>query len=219
MIFKTRLLTAALIAFGLTSVSYAAEEGFYIGAAAGATDQHNNSRTLLTNSDPAMVTVNPSNRGIGERFFMGYAINKYASFEGGFTHYGAASYKVPQTVACNNPTVNENGIDMEGKGTVPLANFGIFGKAGFSVIRQTLSGSLVAGSNSISPCGTGGGSGATTSVRPLVGLGVSYDINENWSTDLFWTRVLSGGGIHAADFVGLGIAYHAVATHCGQFLC
>jgi hypothetical protein len=55
--------------------------------------------------------------------------------------------------------------------------------------------------------------------RPLIGIGVSYDLSQNWVADFSGTRVTKGSGILSADFFSLGISYHVVDEYCGQFLC
>lgn len=209
------------LALGFTTAYAAVGEGMYMGLQVGATNTHNKERTIIGNgTPPATAVVKPSNTGVGARIFAGYNINQYAAIEGGFTHYATSTYNTPTSVTCNNPSIQQNAFDLEGKGMMSVWNFGVFGKAGMSVMRQKFSGSLVnSGSSIVSPCGGGGGSSSTTTVRPLVGLGVSYDLTQNWVMDLSWTRVLPGSGVEAADFVGLGIAYHIVDRKCGQFLC
>jgi opacity protein-like surface antigen len=221
MSFTIKSLTAAIITCGLVSTACAVDTGFYMGAQVGATKQNNKTRTIVNNGEPALLTVKPSNTGIGERLFMGININKNAGVEWGFTHYGAATYKVPQTVACSNPSVNLNALDLEGKGMMNVSSsFSLFGKAGMSFARQTVSGSLAQSNQAITPCGGSGSSASsTTSIKPLIGLGMSYDLNPNWVADVSWTRILGGGGIQAADFMGLGISYHFTDKYCGQFLC
>lgn len=207
----------AIVLFCLATQSYAAAEGFYAGVQLGISNTHNNPQTIYyDNGTPATPTpVSPTNTGLGGRFFGGYNFNQYAAYEMGYTHYAPSTYSVPTSVAVNNPAIRTNSFDLEGKGmfTIGAIGLGVFGKAGLALITTGQSGILQnSAANSSS-------NGNTTSVRPLIGLGVSYDLSQNWVTDLSWTRVLSGGGIKSADLIAIGFSYHWVDKYCGQFLC
>ena len=215
---RIRSVAVLSLACGLVSIAAASQPGFYFGLGGGATNFDNNKRSIQV-SPGEYKTITPSNTGIGERLFFGYNISPYGAFEMGYAHYGSSTYKVPQSIACNNATANLNGFDMEGKGMLPFGIANVFAKAGIAVQRQTLSGSLVTSDASISPCGTGGTSGSTTSVRPLVGVGIGVEFAQNWAADLSITETTGGGSIKAASFAALSLSYHFNDKYCGQFIC
>jgi hypothetical protein len=222
---KIKFMSISVITLGLVTTANAVSTGWYAGGQLGATNTHNQTRTVYTTSGtPPTLSVKPSNTGMGERVFGGYNFNPYAAFEFGYTHYGASTYSVPASAGiCNDPAIRTSGFDMEGKGILPAfdSGFALFGKAGFSLMRVSMSGSLSPNNSMVTGCSSSGGNngGTTMSARPLVGIGTSYDLSQNWVTELSWTHVLSGGGVKAADFVAIGIAYHWVDKYCGQFLC
>ena len=55
--------------------------------------------------------------------------------------------------------------------------------------------------------------------KPTITVGLGYDINQNWVTDVFWTRIMVGDIVKSIDFYGFGLSYHFVDVYCGQFLC
>ena len=82
---------------------------------------------------------------------MGYNLNQYGAIEGGYNYFAPSTYKSPSTVTCSDPSVRTYALDIEGKGTIPMANFGLYGKGGVAIVRTTSSGSLAVISVSIKP--------------------------------------------------------------------
>ncbi len=212
---NTKRLSALIITSGFFTAAHAIGPGFYLGAQAGMTNLHNTAQTVQTGVvSPATQSVTPNNTGIGERFYLGVGINKYAAAELGYTHYAPSTYKTSPSTIVNTAAIRENGIDLVGKAMYPMQKFAVFGKLGAIMMSKSYSGSL----QPISP--TAPRLAATNNFHPLVGLGVSYELTQHWVTDLSWTRALKGGnGFKNADFIALGISYHFVDEYCGQFLC
>jgi OOP family OmpA-OmpF porin len=220
---QLKQLSVALILLGTASSAFAVASGWYLSGQVGQTNIHAKRATIQTSglqsngaTLPPTETVTPSSTGAGERVAVGYNFNQYIGVESGYMHYGAATYNVQG--ACNNPQVRQSGFDVLGRGAYPImdSKFTAVGKAGFTYIRQSGSGSL-AGTTVLSGCN--GHTTTTNSFRPTLGVGVGYDITQNWVADLLVTRVLSGGGVQMSNFVSVGISYHWVDQYCGQFLC
>ncbi|MCD6038967.1 MAG: hypothetical protein K0S27_367 [Gammaproteobacteria bacterium] len=211
---KNKNLIALLLLNSFFTTAHAIGPGFYMGAQVGSTNLHNTTQTVQTGlSSPPTVPVSPTNTGMGERLFMGAVINKYAAAEVGYTHYGPSTYKPSPSALSNTPSISENGVDLVGEAMYPFKNVALLGKLGVISIKQTRSGSL-------QPLPPAQSSGSSQHVRPLIGIGASYEINPNWVTDLSWTRALKGGGgFQNADFIAVGLSYHFVDKYCGQFLC
>lgn len=203
----------------IATFAYATGTGFYVGTDLGQTNTHNVLRPVQTNQvPPTTVNIKPSNTGFGGRVFMGYSINQFVAIESGFTHYAPSTYNIPSNISasCGSPTIRENGVDVVGKGSYPIANMALFGKAGVAVVRTSLAGSM-SPLESLNSCGNSNGS--TNYVRPTAALGFSYDLTPNWVADVTYSRVFKSGNFQNADLIGLGISYHFVDKYCGQFLC
>lgn len=202
---------AVCICFGVSSAAMAMENGFYLGASVGQTNVSTKTATVAKTGQSA----SGSGTGIsGRLLFMGVQFNRYAAMELGYTHYAPATYNLtlPQG---GKPETRVNAVDLVGKAIWPMSTSGIsvFAKGGFAFTRVTSSGSIG------SVRGTGLAGTTENSVRPVIGVGVSYDLTEQWQTDLTFTRLLGGGQLNHADMIALGITYHFTNSHCGQFLC
>lgn len=201
---------------GLATSAYATEEGFYLGAQAGVSATNNKAQDVQTDGTPPVMTISPSNNGFGGRLFFGYSANPYVAMEGGWTYLAPSTYSIPSSVApsvCGNPTIQESAFDVVGKGTLQVQDFGAFFKAGAAFTFQKLSGRLV---DQTAACVA---NQTNKSIRPVAAIGVSYDLTQNWVTDLTWMRIFGNGTFQSADLVALGITYHFVDKRCGQFLC
>jgi len=200
---------AALMA-GVVSAVHATGAGGYFGLMLGQTNLHGENQTFTL--EPGETgTVKPDGKGIGTRLFAGYNMNQYAAIEGGFTYYSSMKYNT--TLVSNNVKTRAASFDLLGKGMLPLADsgFGVFGKLGGAYLNSKTTGSVE---------GISLPSSSSSSFRPVVGVGVSYDMTQNWVADLSYTRILyNSSQVKNPDFIALGISYHLLDPKCGQFLC
>lgn len=225
---KIKSLVAVALTLGVTTLAYAVAPGAYMGLNVGRSNLNNKNQVLQTGGTPPTINATAQNTGAAVRFFGGYHFNNYGAFEFGFDHYASTTYSgVPSTLTSNNPSIHEYGFDMQGKGIVPAGPVSVFGAAGFAYVRSTSSGSLqtcaeAPGRSPSFPCSNTTGVHNTTQTnafRPLLGIGVSYDVSQNWVAEGAYTRILGGSGIQSITMMSLGISYHFVDTYCGQFLC
>jgi opacity protein-like surface antigen len=142
---------------------------------------------------------------------VGGEITKYFGLEFGLTHYAASNYKAPTG---DTASIHTTAFDFEALGLYPFSTsgFSVFGKLGFSYLRAVQSRKLTV---------PGSGDASTNSgLHPLVGVGVSYDLTQNWVLDLSTTRVISrSSALPSPTLTALGISYHFTDKYCGQFLC
>jgi hypothetical protein len=127
--------------------------------------------------------------------------------------------------ATGNAYVKEQVFDLLAKAMYPFGDsgFDVFAKAGIAILdsKQSLDTSTTFASNN--PLGNSYGYTNTTSwsninnthkpLRPAYGLGMGYDINDNWTTTITWLRVQGKGGSGAnttpsANLAALGIDYY-----------
>lgn len=214
------LTTLIFAAVGFTTSAYAVEEGFYLGLNLGTSNTHNIQRNVRTNNCAVPIPIAPltnaNSKGPAERLFMGYQFNRYAAMEGGITHFANSTYD-PGPSAISKPIVKEAALDIVGKGIYPFFETGIdaYAKAGLGILHATTATSFSA-SDIMSTCTA---RKTTTTVRPMFGAGVSYDISQNWVVDLSYTRITAASDTKEADLLSLGISYHWADKYCGQFLC
>lgn len=207
---------------------YAVAPGFYMGIMGGPAT--NNGKTEQVQVLPAPTALSPQantapadpkSTQFGSRFFLGYKFNQYASFEGGFVYFSGINYilKTNQQPA-GGTTARVRGIDVVGKVDYSIPNsFGIFGKAGVGEMYITTPGGLNVTNYSSTSSKTTGSNTYSSKVAPVLGVGVSYDFNQNWVMDASWTRYFVGSPVNNMDLFGLALSYHFVDKYCGQFLC
>lgn len=211
---KIKLTSIAAIILALSTNTFAVRNGPYFGLQLGQSNAHNSTATVVTD-DLSLIQVSPSNTGFAGRLIIfGYNFNPYAAWEFGWSHFAASTYKVSGDSG-NNPAIRQSGFDLVAKGIFPFADtgFDVFAKGGIAIMRSSTSATILTSQN------TNGHGSTSTSVRPLLGVGVSYDITQNWVADLSLSHVFSGGNVKSIDFFGVGITYHFVDQYCGQFLC
>lgn len=80
----------------------------------------------------------------------------------------------------------QRGIDLSGKAMLPFDRFNVFGKLGGTYVYEDNG----------------------TDIRPIYGVGTGYDLNENWTLQAGWTRLIGGGSADDSNFISGGVAYH-----------
>ncbi len=219
--------------------AHASAAGFYMGlmlgpATSSASNQNVQTIATTTATPPKsslgpIVIAKPETKQFGTRIFMGYQLNKYVGFEGGLDYFNGIAYKetLPPNTSATTFSVASSlqerfrGFDFVVKGIMPFGDyFDVYAKAGPMLVYQSISGGLN-GSPSISSTGTviAPKSKHTTQVRTTFTIGGSYYWNQNWVTDVSYTRILVGSVVNNISFLALGISYHFVDKYCGQFLC
>jgi opacity protein-like surface antigen len=216
-----KLLASALI-FSSVTTSYAVGTGMYMGLNLGYSNLNNKSRELpaygsstitnpngTTRPSPAGQTVSPNNTGIAGRLYVGGNVTQYFGLEFGLAHYAGSNYHSPLG---DSGSIHTSAFDFEGIGMYPFSTSGftVFGKLGFAYLRSVQSRKLT----------TQGASSNNSGLHPLIGIGVGYDLTQNWVLDLSATRVISRSkALPSPNLVALGISYHWTDKYCGQFLC
>lgn len=200
----------AAIFSGLSINAYAVAPGFYMGIMAGPAVNNALEQSVATLSGtPATTTAKPRAQQFGTRFFFGNKLNDYAGMELGLSFFSGISYST-DVPAANGLVSRVRDIDFVGKGTMSLGNqFDLFAKAGIAYAYMSNSGGL----NST------GKTQYQSKFAPTLGVGGSYDLNQNWVVDLSANTLFLGGQVSRMTSLAVGISYHFVDKYCGQFLC
>jgi len=205
------LMTAAT----LTANAYAVGPGFYMGAMAGpATNSASTENAATLSGTPPTTPVNPKSQQFASRIFMGYKVNQYAGFEFGGTFFSTIQFNSKGIQTCASTDARVRDIEILGKGSYPLPNgFDVFAKGGVAIAYITTSGGLNSG---VTECGK---TQYQNKFVPTATIGASYDLSQNWVTDLSYNSVMVGGKVGKMTYFALGLSYHFVDVYCGQFLC
>lgn len=206
--FTKKALTNALIAgvaiLGFSSLAVASQPGFYAGGALG-----------WSNQDLNMSGATSSNKdGLGGNAFAGYQFSPYIAAELGYLYFHNAHASYTTTSGNKHPTTTvlsatskDQAADAVAKAILPLPNgIDLYAKGGLAYDDYSLSATQTTtkGSKSSAISGTD----TTHPIRPVYGLGVSYNITQNVSADLGWTHVQKNSFVPNADLIGLGLTYH-----------
>lgn len=198
--YKFILLSLFLIGL-FTSSAFAVAPGGYLETQLGVTQ---------TNLSPSS-NYSTQNQ-MGGSILLGYQANDYFAGEFGYTQF--ASIRNSLVPTCGSSLIHTGALGLYGKGIYPVNIFGntlgLFAKLGVAAVKTSGGGYC-----------TSGGSRSTTAAKPLAGLGVSYDLTQNWVADITWMRVFLHKPVSSnySNLLALGLSYHFVDKYCGQFLC
>jgi OOP family OmpA-OmpF porin len=193
MLNKKSAVTAVLTLMLATGAS-AANNGIYIGGAAGWGDTYQ-----LEHS-----STSSSSSGFSGRVFEGYQLNENFGLEAGYTKFHDVNI---DTIYDEDVDVKlkSYAVDVVAKGTIPLQNnFGLFGKLGVAYLNESLDESTTNNGDMIN------GGVSISKVLPTFGAGISYDINKNVVADVSWMRIQAVGDtrLNSTDTAMLGLSYH-----------
>ena len=155
--------------------------------------------------------------GFGGGIFAGYNFNRYLGLEGGYTLYPNTSFEHGSwwpTGSTGKLNYKMNAISLVGKVYLPLIdnNFNLYALGGAALVTATATyDSYSHSSYDVYPDGY---SQTNRRVRPEVGFGASYQINNSVATNLEYTHIQGTGNknninsIVNADMLALGLTFN-----------
>jgi opacity protein-like surface antigen len=169
---KMRFWTTALVLalLGATAQAETNKNGFYLGSGAG------------------VYYVDMQGVGLDKaaptwRVFGGYTLNKYISFEGGWTNM----FKISDTIMDVNVDMDGSAFDVIARPTLPLGDrFEAFGILGYSWYDWTIKAEYLGQTVSDS----------ANDDDLIYGLGAAWNVTDRWSLRGEWTNV----DVSDADF-------------------
>lgn len=206
---KKVTLAVAALALSASVSAFAANTGTYLGLGLGA------SRLNTPNLNPnySGVSYKQDRGGLGERFFAGYNFNQYVGAEMGFANYAQSKYTFSVPGAGVQAKYNMKALDLVAKGYLPVSNsgFNVYALGGIALVSSNVKISETGDAvSSLDSSNT-----TTRKVRPVVGLGTSYDINSNVTTALEYSHIQGTGNVKTsnkaipnADMISLNVSYN-----------
>jgi opacity protein-like surface antigen len=179
----------------ITATASAAVEGPYIGGALGWGDVHQTDFVNKAN------TASGLNSGLAGRVFAGLQFQPNIAAEMGYSKFRDAKFNSSTTsnagltTEAYNATIKSYAVDLVAKIIVPLQNgFNIYGKVGGAYLNEantsnevdTITGTTVTTTTSSQ-------SMTLHKVLPTYGLGASFNVNKNVSTDISWMHIQKVG--------------------------
>jgi OOP family OmpA-OmpF porin len=139
------------------------------------------------------------------KIFGGYQVNRNFALEGGYTDLGKATVNVTGPGGFVNAEFKANAWEVVGVGMLPVADrFSIFGKIG--LYRAELKGTV-----SSNVLGTTPLNGKDTNTDLTFGVGLKFDITNNFALRGEWQRYSSLGGSEVGesdvDVLSVGVAF------------
>jgi OOP family OmpA-OmpF porin len=132
---------------------------------------------------------------------VGYQFNPNFAVELGYTDWGQADLKNLNDVSGANGNVTQRSADFLGKLIFPLNSaFDLFVKGGASYVKSEADVNSLAKTLNLS-------SDSNTALRPLFGLGASYEFYPRATANIAWLYLPGGSGIKTSNFYGLGLGY------------
>ncbi len=216
---KSALVLAGLLIAGGVQ---AATPGFYVGGGLGYADLNtNNPYKHTTIEDADSSSMRSSNTNFGYRLFTGWNYNQYVGLEFGYANYGSAENKFSMTngfitddqsyafMGNLDSKINHDlsAISLVGKAYYPIGDsgFNVYALAGVARVNNSASyttsatGAYVTENDLYVANGSTHKSSTTHDIRPVYGLGVSYDINQSFSADLEWSHLQGKGNTGNID--------------------
>lgn len=160
----------------LTSAPAYAAEGFYALGSLGWSSLDIDKGQVdseLTSAGATGLSSSTDSGDFAYKLQFGYQFNDNFAIEGGYIDLGKASYSATFTGGNANAEVKVRGINLSALGIYPINDtFSIFGKVGFidAHVKETASAS--------GPGGSATASASSTDIKPTVGFGGTYKVNE-----------------------------------------
>jgi opacity protein-like surface antigen len=224
---------------GLITDAIAVNPGFYMGLMTGpASNSGKTTNAVLApgNQQPlAFTPVSPKSQLWGTAVYMGYKNNQYIGSELGVNFYTNVKFesKTNQPTAAGTSAHARN-VYIVLKGTVPFGSaFDAFLKVGPAFQYISTGAGLNAPNTQCRkqpgpqppqagpPCipVTRFQTKYKSKVSPIISIGASWAMSQNWVADVSLTTLPVSGVIKNITWFAVGISYHFVDTFCGQFIC
>lgn len=187
--FKRALVGSAILASALFSSAVMAQG--YIGASIGQSEL----------KEDCIAGVTCDFKDTGFKLFGGYMFTPNLGVEGAYVDLGKARIAtfVPG-VGVANGDVKGNGFALYGKGVLPLDNFALFAKLGFSYLDTELT---------VSAPGFGSASESESNANFAWGLGAAYNFTKNLGVRVEFERFRPEfqGEKSDVDLLSVGVMY------------
>ena len=204
---------AILALSAVASLAQAAQPGTYAGLGLGWSKlEANNPFNDIAGTS---MSRKSTQTGAAGRLFAGYNFNQNVGVEAGLAKYADADLKATYTQGGNSLTAKQSyklsSLDVVAKGYLPVSDsgFNVYGLAGLALVHSK---ATLAASGAVNDKETK----TQNKIRPIYGIGASYDIPQTkLATNLEFTRIQGYGNtktnksaIPNADLVTLNLVYN-----------
>ena len=213
----TKISAAVIASLALANLANAATPGAYMGLGLGASRAETPNSYMFSLDNAFTGTNQRQYGGLGGKVFAGYNFNRYVGLEASYATYAKSSYKATADGDSASLKYALSAFNLVGKAYLPFddSGFNAYVLGGLSDVRNKVSYSnagvdLADGITANFKPGTH----TYSSIRPVYGVGMSYDIAQHVTTGLEFSHIqgkgnvkTSAGAIPSADLLTLNIGY------------
>lgn len=178
--------------------------GFELGESANnrSSSNLNYQASFLPTMDMGFTQPNVANDSFGGRAYLGYELSKHVDLEGGYTQYADTKVTNVYGFANESSILNEGVIDTLLKWSTPITNTSLSmyveGGGALVMTQEYATDPSTGNLNTI----------GVDALRPMYGLGMTYELSPVISLDLSWSEVASSNTVPTSKLLGLGINFH-----------
>lgn len=209
--------TAIASSFMFMTLANAATPGAYAGIGLGGSKINADSTSLFKNNTDTTGTASSQNGGLGGKLFGGYNVNQYFGLEANYAAYARTTNKA--NVAGNSASAQYTmrTASLVGKAYLPIQEFNLYALGGAAEVYSTVNynnkshGAITLNNN----LALKNGSTTTRQLRPVYGVGASYDVTSHVNTGLEFSHIQGSGNtntsakaIPSANLLTLTAAYN-----------
>ncbi len=214
----TKISATLLASLSLVGLANAATPGAYVGMGLGASTLRTPDSYFFNTSNAAGSSNKRQHGGLGGRLFAGYNVNNYFGLEASYATYANSLYKANTTGRNASLKYSDDAVSLVGKAYLPLddSGFNAYVLGGLADVRNQ-----VRYNNNGVPLASGVTAALKTgthnyySIRPVYGIGMSYDLQDHVTTNLEVSRIQGKGNVKKsvsampnADMISLNIGYN-----------
>ncbi|MDX1901027.1 MAG: outer membrane beta-barrel protein [Gammaproteobacteria bacterium] len=218
----TKISATLLASLAIAGTAHAAKPGAYVGGAIGLSSLETNKFYQANDINPVYTSakITRTSGGLGGKIFAGYTFTQNFGIEAAFAKYAGTK----ETLSASNGfsstsqkyTHDLSAISLVGKAYLPFgegSKFNLYALAGAAeVFSKANNPAVPANVYYTSPLS---GSKTTHTLRPVYGIGASYDINSKLTANAELSRIQGKGNtrtslsaIPDADMLNVGLAYN-----------
>jgi len=204
-----KLSAAAVASLALVSLAHAAAIGPYAGIGLGYSKLETPSITQT--NIPGVISTSEDKGGLGGRLFAGYNFNEYLGLEASVNDFANSTYKANSSLLGMNQKLQYSLLseNLVAKAYLPIQNSGVnvyaLGGAAYVQSQAKLTSNVPGMSATYK----------TNAIRPVAGIGVSYDASRNITAGVEASRIFGRGNLKTsnsaipnADMVSFNISYN-----------
>lgn len=196
---KTSALILFIISLASASISLASQVtgaygGFHVGTAKA-------DYSASQAGDAGATKSNNNNNNFGWDIFAGYQFNANLALEIAYIEFQKIKFTNIAGISGANASFQPKAADLVGKFIFPLSAIAtLYAKGGLAYMQVENTDNSVATARGFHNSSSHG-------VRPIFGVGGTYEFYPNLSADLYLAKIYGSGKVQNATFAGIGLLY------------